>query len=203
MDIFENALSDGADADAKLEAELASDTDAVVSVIYPEQAKIGRMLSTAEGAPSPLFRGVQLVTVAVAVGGGAIVPDGLAAVVPTANPRFLLLRPETSPQFRQQCCNQAQCSRIACRHAHSWKSICDRKFARHCRFLICLHAWETILFASREAQDATRNAQCQFAWLIHLSHARFASVDLEVNLQFPNKIQNQGQRVMHLTHLLF
>ena len=38
MDVIENVLSDGADADAKLEAELASDTDAVVSVIYPEQA---------------------------------------------------------------------------------------------------------------------------------------------------------------------
>ena len=79
MDVFENVLSDGADADAKLEAELASDTDAVVSVIYPEQAKIGRMLSTAEGAPSPLFRGLQLVTVAAAVGFAAIMPDGFAA----------------------------------------------------------------------------------------------------------------------------
>ena len=77
MDIFENALSDGADADAKLEAELANDTDAVVSVIYQEQAKIGRMLSTAEGAPSPLFRGMQLVTVAAAVGFAAIMPDGV------------------------------------------------------------------------------------------------------------------------------
>ena len=77
MDVFENVLSDGADADAKLEAELASDTDAVVSVIYPEQAKIGRMLSTAEGAPSPLFRGLQLVTVAAAVAIAAIAPDVL------------------------------------------------------------------------------------------------------------------------------
>eukprot|EP01046_Picozoa_sp_COSAG06_P081963 COSAG06_NODE_29048_length_563_cov_1.002155_1_plen_120_part_01 len=90
MDVFENVLSDGADADAKLEAELASDTDAVVSVIYPEQAKIGRMLSTAEGAPSPLFRGLQLVTVALAVGMAAIAPGVLAAAAGMARPNELL-----------------------------------------------------------------------------------------------------------------
>jgi hypothetical protein len=90
MDVFENVLSDGADADAKLEAELASDTDAVVSVIYPEQAKIGRMLSTAEGAPSPLFRGMQLVTVALAVGFAAIMPDAFAAAAGMARPNELL-----------------------------------------------------------------------------------------------------------------
>ena len=60
MDVIESAFSDGADANTKLEAELASDRNAAVSVIYPEQAKIGRMLSTPEGAPSPLFRGLQL-----------------------------------------------------------------------------------------------------------------------------------------------
>ena len=52
MDIFESALSVGADADANLDAELASDTDAVVSVIYAEQAKIGHLLSTSDGAVS-------------------------------------------------------------------------------------------------------------------------------------------------------
>ena len=90
MDVFENVLSHGTDADAKLEAELASDTDAVVSVIYPEQAKIGRMLSTAEGAPSPLFRGLQLVTVAAAVGLAAIAPDALAGGAGMARPNELM-----------------------------------------------------------------------------------------------------------------
>ena len=33
MDVIENVLSDGSDADAKLEAELAGDTDAVVCVV--------------------------------------------------------------------------------------------------------------------------------------------------------------------------
>ena len=78
MDVIESAFSDGADANTKLEAELASDRNAAVSVIYPEQAKIGRMLSTPEGAPSPLFRGLQLLVVATAVGLIAIAPDALA-----------------------------------------------------------------------------------------------------------------------------
>ena len=90
MDVIENVLSDGADADAKLEAELASDTDAVVSVIYPEQAKIGQLLSTSEGAPSALFRGLQLLAVANAVGTAVIAPDSFAALAGMARPNELL-----------------------------------------------------------------------------------------------------------------
>ena len=52
MDVIENVLSDGRDTDAKLEAELASDREAVVSEIYWEQKKMGELLSTSEGAPS-------------------------------------------------------------------------------------------------------------------------------------------------------
>ena len=49
MDVIENVLSDGRDTDAKLEAELASDREAVVSEIYWEQKKMGELLSTPEG----------------------------------------------------------------------------------------------------------------------------------------------------------
>ena len=89
MDIFESALSDGADADAKLEAELAS-AKAVVSVIYPEQAKIGELLSTSKGAPSPLFRVLQLLVVATAVGLAAMAPDALAPAAGMERPNELL-----------------------------------------------------------------------------------------------------------------
>ena len=61
MEIVENALSSTADANAKLEAELAADTDAVTSAVPWEQRKIGALLSNAEGGPSPLFRVLQLV----------------------------------------------------------------------------------------------------------------------------------------------
>lgn len=90
MDVIESAFSDGADANTKLEAELASDRNAAVSVIYPEQAKIGRMLSTPEGAPSPLFRGLQLLVVATAVGLIAIAPDALAVAAGMGRPNELL-----------------------------------------------------------------------------------------------------------------
>eukprot|EP01043_Picozoa_sp_COSAG02_P118542 COSAG02_NODE_55138_length_292_cov_0.797927_1_plen_72_part_01 len=41
MEIIENALSTSADSDAKLEIELAADTDAVTSAVPWEQRKIG------------------------------------------------------------------------------------------------------------------------------------------------------------------
>ena len=65
MEIIENALADGAGAkDSAVEAELAGDSDAVVSVFYPEQQKIGELLSHADGRPTVLYRGLQLVTLA-------------------------------------------------------------------------------------------------------------------------------------------
>ena len=65
MEIIENALADGAGAkDSAGEAELAGDSDAVVSVFYPEQQKIGELLSHADGRPTVLYRGLQLVTLA-------------------------------------------------------------------------------------------------------------------------------------------
>ncbi len=68
MEIIENALADGAGAkDSAIEAELGRDSDAVTSVFYPEQQKIGRMLSTDSGKPSKLHRFLQLVVVAAGV----------------------------------------------------------------------------------------------------------------------------------------
>ena len=43
------------------------DSDAAVSVIPLEQRKLGQLLSNAEGGPSPLFRGLQLIVVVLAV----------------------------------------------------------------------------------------------------------------------------------------
>eukprot|EP01046_Picozoa_sp_COSAG06_P016829 COSAG06_NODE_1124_length_10620_cov_48.182587_8_plen_455_part_00 len=90
MDIFENALSDGSDANAKLEAELASDTDAVVSVVYSEQTKLGELLSTSDGAPSPLFRALQLEIMATAVALATMAPDALAPAAGMERPNELL-----------------------------------------------------------------------------------------------------------------
>ena len=82
MEIVENALSNTADSEANLEAELAVDTDAVTSVVPWEQRKIGELLSDAEGGPSPLFRGMQLVVALVPI----LIPvrvDGLMTVTMT------------------------------------------------------------------------------------------------------------------------
>eukprot|EP01045_Picozoa_sp_COSAG04_P005927 COSAG04_NODE_283_length_18154_cov_432.957020_5_plen_406_part_00 len=79
MEIIENALSTSADSDAKLEIELAADTDAVTSAVPWEQRKIGELMSNADGGPSPLFRGVQLVAALVAILVPIVRVDGYAA----------------------------------------------------------------------------------------------------------------------------
>ncbi len=53
MDVLEqvgNVLSDGAGNIS--ERKLAQDSDAVPSVLYPEQLKLGALLANAEGGPS-------------------------------------------------------------------------------------------------------------------------------------------------------
>eukprot|EP01046_Picozoa_sp_COSAG06_P028590 COSAG06_NODE_2587_length_6615_cov_25.876918_2_plen_238_part_00 len=75
-----NALGEGDGAlHAKVEAELAADSDAVVSPLPPEQAWIGRVLSReADGRPSVAFRGLQVVVVIVAIMNAATSPDAAA-----------------------------------------------------------------------------------------------------------------------------
>ena len=78
-----------ADSEAKLETELADDTDAEASAVPWEQRKIGELLSDAEGGPSPLFRGMQLVVALVPI----LIPvrvDGWAAEANMERPNELL-----------------------------------------------------------------------------------------------------------------
>ena len=68
MDILENvgnALADGAgeDSDARTEAQLAEDSDAVPSVFFPELRRLGQLLSNADGGPSALYRAMQLLDI--------------------------------------------------------------------------------------------------------------------------------------------
>lgn len=68
MEIIENALADGVGAkDSAIEAELDQDSDAVASVFYREQQRIGQILSNAEGRPSKLYRFLQLIVMAAGV----------------------------------------------------------------------------------------------------------------------------------------
>ena len=90
MEVIENALSNSADSEAKLEAELAVDTDAVTSAVPWEQRKIGELLSNAEGGPSPLFRGVQLVAALVPILMPIVRVDGYAAQANMERPNELL-----------------------------------------------------------------------------------------------------------------
>ena len=53
-------LDEIANPAAAEEEVLQADSDAVVSVFQPELVIIGRLLSGAEGKPSPLFRFLQL-----------------------------------------------------------------------------------------------------------------------------------------------
>ena len=41
------------------EEELAKDSDAVPSVLYPEQQRLGALLANEEGGPSAALRGLQ------------------------------------------------------------------------------------------------------------------------------------------------
>ena len=91
MDVVEqvgNALSDGAGNIS--EAELAQDSDAVASVLYPEQQKLGAILANAEGGPSAALRAVQ----AMCVGGGlirlAVFSDANAAAAGMSQPNDLM-----------------------------------------------------------------------------------------------------------------
>ena len=62
MDVVEqvgNALSDGAGNIS--ERKLAADSDAVPSVLYPEQQKLGTLLANAEGGASAALRAAQAV----------------------------------------------------------------------------------------------------------------------------------------------
>ena len=90
MEIVENALSSTADSEANLEAELAVDTDAVTSAVPWEQRKIGELMSNADGGPSPLFRGVQLVAALVAILVPIVRVDGYAAEAGMEQPNELL-----------------------------------------------------------------------------------------------------------------
>ena len=89
------------ESDAKLEAELASDREAVVSEIYWEQKKMGELLSTPEGAPSPLFRVAQLEVVAY-VGLATLWPSALAAKRPSLSGFPARSRP-SDPRPRCAC----------------------------------------------------------------------------------------------------
>ena len=90
MEIVENALSNTADSEANLEAELAVDTDAVMSAVPWEQRRIGALLSNADGGPSPLFRVLQLVATLVAIGTPIVRVDGRAAEANMERPNELV-----------------------------------------------------------------------------------------------------------------
>lgn len=69
MDIVEsvgNALSADGGGGNKVELALMTqeDSDAVLSVVPPEQKRIGALLSNIEGSPSALYRGAQVVVLA-------------------------------------------------------------------------------------------------------------------------------------------
>ena len=91
MDVVEqvgNALSDGAGNIS--ERQLAADSDAVPSVLYPEQQKLGTLLANAEGGPSAALRGLQAITAGAAVVWLAVADDALAAMAGMAQPNDLL-----------------------------------------------------------------------------------------------------------------
>ena len=91
MDVVEqvgNVLSDGA-GDIS-ERKLAQDSDAVPSVLYPEQQRLGALLATAEGGPSAPLRGMQAIGVGAAVVVSAVAGDGWAADVGMSQPNDLL-----------------------------------------------------------------------------------------------------------------
>eukprot|EP01045_Picozoa_sp_COSAG04_P012751 COSAG04_NODE_871_length_9717_cov_4.356831_8_plen_386_part_00 len=90
MEVIDNALSNTADSEANLEAELAVDTDAVTSAVPWEQRKIGALLSNEEGGPSPLFRVLQLVAAMVAFLTPIVRVDGYAARANMERPNELV-----------------------------------------------------------------------------------------------------------------
>ena len=70
MEIIENALADGAGESAG--AGLAEDSEAVLSVHFPEQQRIGRALSNADGRPSALCRVLQALIVLMGIRFGLV-----------------------------------------------------------------------------------------------------------------------------------
>ena len=58
--------------------------------IDPEHAKLGELLSTSDGGPSPLFRVLQLLVVATALALALAAPDALAPAAGMERPNELL-----------------------------------------------------------------------------------------------------------------
>ena len=73
------------------EAKLAQEPDAVPSVLYPEQRKLGQLLANAEGGASAALRAVQALSAGVAVVFLAIMDDAAAASAGIAQPNDLML----------------------------------------------------------------------------------------------------------------